>query len=75
MFSKSYLVMYVWRHLTGPLSGRFVGPSHMYLFKYNGVVCACSYDFEAMKSIFLALIFTSLYACLFLSMLICALTL
>ena len=30
---RSYLVMYVSRHLTGPLSGRLLGPGHMSFWK------------------------------------------
>ena len=29
LVSRSCLVMYVWRHLTGPLSGRLLGPCQM----------------------------------------------
>ena len=29
LFSKSYLVMYIWRHLTWPLSGRVIDLGHL----------------------------------------------
>jgi hypothetical protein len=29
LVSRSCLVMYVWRHLTGPLSGRLFGPGQI----------------------------------------------
>ena len=41
-FSRSYFRIYVSKHLTGPLSGLFVGPGHLSLWKYYGVVCANS---------------------------------
>ncbi len=33
LFSRSYLVMYVSRHLTGPLLGHFLGPGHVSFWK------------------------------------------
>ena len=33
LFSWSYLVMYVWRHRTGPLSGIFAGSGQMSFWK------------------------------------------
>jgi hypothetical protein len=33
LLSRSYLAMYVSRHLTGPLSGRLFGPDHVSFWK------------------------------------------
>jgi hypothetical protein len=54
LVSRSCLVMYVWRHLTRPLSGLLLGPGHLSFWKNNGVVCANSYDLVANLYCFLA---------------------
>jgi hypothetical protein len=38
LVSRSCLVIYVWRHLTGPLSGHLLGAGHISFWKKNGVV-------------------------------------
>ena len=75
LVSRSCLVMYVWKHLTGPLSGLLLGPGHVSFWKKNGVVCANSYDLVANMSCFLAPFFASWSACSFPLMFVCALTL
>ena len=72
---RSCLVMYVWRHLTGPLSGRLLGPGQISFWKKNGVVCANSYDLVANLYLFFAPFFASRSVCSFPSMFVCALTL
>ena len=75
LVSRSCLVMYVCRHLTGPLSGHLFGPGHVSFWKKYGVVCANSYGLLAKLHIFLAPSFASLSACSLPLMFICALTL